>query len=268
MIWQRRKTLSVIFNRIAEPGDQSESMFLFEEVRNWPVGAAEALVDARLLREALPAETITCRGCEERCCRPIEFVDEKRQVARSTCHLFAHLGPFEHAANHLKRWVGSREMAVRFVRRVTGLAIREQDERWRRIRYEKLSNGDERREFSLEFNGTARSRIGSSSIDLIELITWEETGIKLDRGAVATYFNQSTDLQLGNKSIQPSTTLRDDKKQITEIRTRRLQRAIEVLATLHPNANKSALAKLIEKSNDFPNLSAARIARLTRMPNK
>ena len=119
MTWRHRKVLAAILDRVAEEGDQSEATFLFEEVESWPNGVLEALTTQKIICQAPAVDVITCRGCEERCRRPITMVasaDQCQHLAMTSCHLFADRGPFEHDLKHLMRWTSSRELVTRFVR--------------------------------------------------------------------------------------------------------------------------------------------------------
>ena len=266
-----RKTLTSILNRVAEPGAQRDAIFLFEEVCGWPDGTIAPLIGAGLLEDAEPSDTITCRGCEERCLQPVAFLDAsdgRQQVAISECHLFATMGPFEHPADTLRRWKCHREMIARFVGRQLGLRLKDRDERWRRVRYATLQVGDIHRAVSLDFSGTLQLLVGGSAIPLIEVMDWEETGISLDKDAVNAIAAQSNDLHSGNKRTQPSTSVQDDNKLWTQIRNRRLQQRLEKLAGEHPKRSKEVLVKRIEKSGEFPGMNWQTIARITRMPQK
>ena len=271
MTWRHRNVLAAILDRIAEAGDQVEAEFPSEEVESWPSDALILLNSAKLLREAQPDDAITCRGCEERCRRTVTLftaADNGSQVAVTSCHLFSDKGPFEHDTRKLRRWSSSREMVTRFVRRSVSLQILDRDDRWRRVRFNTLSIGGARRAFSLEFNGTSKAKIGSTELDLIELFEWDDAGIKMDLGALALASRQSEDGQSGNKRTQPSTTLREDNKLMKELRNRRVQRAMDEFAPLHPNLNKESLAKLIVKAGRGQGMTWSSIARVTRMPEK
>lgn len=271
MTFRHRKALAAILERVAEPGEQAEAIFSFDEIKRWPANTVGPLLIAKLLKEFIPAEAVTCRGCEKHCRRPITFVDlpyGRRQMAISTCHLFREMGPFEHASNLLRRWSGSRELVARFVGRSGKLAIKDRDERWRRVRFGTVQFRDLQRTFSIELSGTATAKIGSLSLPLIDLLEWNERGINLDCEALADFAAQSEDKQSGNKRVQPSLAVREDSKHLTAIRDRKLQRRLNALAKAHRTLSKNQLAKKIEKSGEFPGMRAGRIARVTKMPIK
>lgn len=271
MTFRYRKTLATILERVAEPGDQQEAIFSFDEVNHWPANAVEPLLAAKLLKEVLPAEAVTCRGCEEHCRRPITFVNlpyGPPQAAISTCHLFRDMGPFEQPLNRLRRWAGSRELVARFVGRAGSLNIKDRDEQWRRVRFGTLQVRDLRRAFSIEFDCMAKALIGSSSLPLIDLLEWNERGIALDLESLTDCAAQSEDKQSGNRRVQPSVTVREDRKRLTDIRNRSLQRRLNELAKAHRTLSKYQLAKKIEKSSEFPGMTVGTIARVTKMPEK
>jgi hypothetical protein len=166
------------------------------------------------------------------------------------------------------RWTSNSELVARFVRCSSNLQIKDRDDRWRRIRFNTLSIEGVRRSFSLEFNGTPMAVIGSSSLPLLDLLEWREGDISVDPEALGVAAVRSKDLQSGNKRTQPSTATRDDNKKMNELRNRRVQKAMDTLAPLHPNLNKEGLSKLVIKSGRGEGMTWARIARVTRMPKK
>jgi len=271
MTYRYRKTLATILERVAEPGDQQEAIFSFDEINRWPANTVETLLAAKLLKEFLPAEAVICRGCEEHCRRPITFIDllyGRRQTAISTCHLFRDMGPFEQPSKRLRRWAGNRELVARFVGRAGSLSIKDRDEQWRRVRFGTLQVCDLRRAFSIEFDGTAKAILGSLSLPLIDLLEWNERGIAFDPETLADCAAQSEDKQSGNRRVQPSVTVREDRKRLTDIRNRSLQRRLNELAKAHRTLSKYQLAKKIEKSSEFPGMTVGTIARVTKMPEK
>ncbi|MGE0766244.1 MAG: hypothetical protein AB7L90_07240 [Hyphomicrobiaceae bacterium] len=197
-----------------------------------------------------------------------EISDECRpRRATWTCHLHEHLGPFDEPVEILQRFSSSREMVAKFVARALKLEVRDHDANWRRSSFATLKMDGKSRAFSIEFDGHAVVKLGSASIDLVELLEWDST-ISIDRAALAACFNASVDTLSGEKRIQPSTTVREVAKLTTQLRVRKLQRRIDVLATKHPQLNKEQLAKKLVKAGEGEGMSAGRIARVTRMPKK
>jgi hypothetical protein len=271
MTVKHRKALATILERLAEPGYETETIFLFDEANRWPAGAVSSLVASKLLKVALPAETITCRGCEERCHRPITWIGEPSDSdsrAISTCHLLANMGPFEQAPEQLKRWASSRELVVRFVGSAIDLKVRSHDDRWRRVQFGTLELDGNRRPFSIEFDGAAKACIGMSKVPLDDLFEWTSNSYRIDRDALKLLVIQSGDLQLGNKSYQPSIAMREENKLANKIKIRRLQRHMVELSLKHPSLSKDQLAKRLARSPDGEGMTAATIARVTRKPRK
>lgn len=265
-----RSVLAALLCRVVKRGGQLDAVFLFDEARLWPKGAIEALIKARLLREATPTDSVTCLGCEERCLRPVALsISENKRAQRAlwNCHLHADLGPFDEPIDVLRRWCSSREMFARFVGKAVGIGIVDNDANWRRCRYGTLRMNGKSRAFSIEFDGSALVRLGSASIPLIELLEWGDA-IAVDRSTIATCFDASDDTQSGSKRVQASTTVRGDTKLSTQLRYRRLQQRIETLARQHPKLNKEQLAHKLVKSGQGEGMSTGRIARVTRMPKK
>lgn len=262
------KVLASILDRVAEPSDRPEAVFLAEEVECWPAGALRALLATKLFTTALPAETITCLGCEERCLRPVTILAEDAYwgPALSTCHLYPRMGPFHVRRDRLERWTSSRRAFAVFLGRVLQLAIRHHDDRWRRVRFSTLQFAGLRRAFSIEFQDSPMATIGPVRVPLLELLDLNACTVTVDREALAMAASMSEDLQSGNKRVQPSKAIREEHKLLTAIKHRRVQFHMEALARQHPNLNKEQLAKKLARSSDGQGMSWGRIARVTRMP--
>lgn len=266
MMLQPDKILASILERIAEPGDQPEAVFLSDEVRRWPANILQALQATRLLNSTLPAEMISCFGCEERCLRPVTVLASG--LAISSCHLYAHMGPFSFGTGQLERWTSSRRLFAVFLGGALHLNIRNHDDRWRRIRFGDVQVEGLRRGFSLEFQSTAMAAVGSLRVPLSELLHINGRTVTPDWGALAMAAFNSEDLQSGNRRVQRSSTVREDSKLLTAIKYRRVQLHMEVLAREHPRLNKEQLARRLARSTDGEGMSWARIARITRIPSR
>jgi hypothetical protein len=177
-------------------------------------------------------------------------------------------GPFIRTADALQRWSMSRNDLAKFIGRLLGLEIKSSDREARRVRYDPIRIGCERRSLSVEFADSAVVLIGSSRVPLLDVLEWTETGIAVDREALRVCIGSSDDNQSGNKRYQPSVAVRDDNKLSTEVRNRSLQREIERLAKKHPNFSKGQLAAKLSSSPQGRGVIAKTIERLTRMPKK
>lgn len=271
MTLRHRKMLAKILDRIAEPSDDVHAAFTFEEVRLWPTGAVETLVAGRFLKEGMRVDDITCHGCERRCLRPVMLIEagaDRASTFISTCHLRADMGPFEHLAERLMRWTCSREGVARFIGRNWRVQIQDYDNRWRRVRFGTVQLAGVRRLLSIEFKGTAIAKIGSLPIPLIELLEWNEAKINVSLETLGHYASQGDDALSGSKRVQPSTTIRDDNKQLTLLKTRRLQGRLDTLVREHPKLTKEQLVRKLVKADMGEGSTVPRIMRITRMPQK
>ena len=270
MIRTRLQILGMLLMRVAEAGDK-EAVFLFDEVRAWPSDAVPSLMDAKLLREVRPSQSVVCRGCEKRCLRPVDVVQlngERPPVYVSTCNEFPDMGPFEHPPSELKRWSTSRELIARFVSRAIALSIRSHDENWRRVVFQTWNFQGVKRALSIEFEKEARIKVGGSIHPLIEVLAWDQTGISVDHDGLSIVAALSDDQHSGVKRVQSSTALRDANKVLTRTRNSRLQQSMEQMAKAHPNLNKDQLAHRIARIGEWRKLSPGTIARVTRMSEK
>ena len=146
--------------------------------------------------------------------------------------------------------------------------MQDNDSRWRRVRFGTVQLAEMRRRLSIEFQGTAIVKIGSAPIPLIELLEWNEAKINVSTETLAHYAFQSDDALSGSKRVQPSTTVRDDNKQLAIARTRRLQGHLNTLVREHPKLTKEQLVRNLVKAGMGEGVTMATIMRITRMPKK
>lgn len=262
-----RRALETMLARISEPGARARTAITADDVARWPHDAVQVLVAAGVLRASNAAASIVCYGCEERCLRqviilPAEAAEPER--AAWTCDLFSDKGPFVCTADSLQRWSMSRNALAKFIGRLLGLEIKSSDREARRVRYEPIRTGCERRSLSVEFADSAVILIGSSRIPLLDVLEWTEAGIAVDRESLQVCINSSGDNQSGNKRYQPSVAVRDDNKLSTEVRNRSLQREIDRLAKEHPRLSKEQLAAKVASGTVGKGMTASTIARVTR----
>jgi hypothetical protein len=266
-----RRALETLLARTSEPGAQARTEITADDVARWPHDAVQNLVAAGILRASNPATTIVCCGCEERCLRQIVILPAQAEEPRRaawTCDLFSDKGPFIRTADALQRWSMSRSALAKFLGRSLGLEIRRSDREAKRVVYDPIRIGGERRALSVEFADGSIICVGSSRAPLLEVLEWTEAGITVDREALALCVRSSDDYQSGNKRYQPSTAARDDNKLSTELRNRSLQREIERLARKHNNLSKGQLAVKLSSSPQGKGVKARTIERVTRMSKK
>lgn len=271
MTISRRTILEHILERVAEPAEAAEAIFSYAEIRRWAHKAIAELTAARLIVDAPESEMVVCAGCEEYCHRPIyiEGTASGTDTVFSTCHVHPHIGMIEHQRIELSRWTSSRKRIAKFVARSLSLPILEHDGNWRRIRFAAFEEPKAgRRAVSLELNGPAIIKVGSANASLIDILSWNDSGISIDRDALSIVLAQGEDLRSGHKRYQTSTSVRDDRRLANLIRDRLLQRRLESLAKAKPRLSKQQLAKLLEKLPEAKGMTWGRIARVTRMPSK
>ncbi len=183
MTMRQTQMLAVVFERVAEAVDRA--VFAADEIARWPWGAIETLEDSSLLKRAQRASSVTCLGCERRCRRPVEAVQSRSTAETSfvsTCHLIVGMGPFEHAPTQLSRWISTRVMVADFVGGQLSLRAQGRDDKARKFRFGTWRNGGLRRALSLEFDDTVELLIGGNRIDLAELVSWGDDGLRTRSG--------------------------------------------------------------------------------------
>lgn len=259
-----KSVLKKILARISEPGDRLDALFTPDDVNSWPKDTIPTLLRLGLIKAALPAEQIVCRGCDERCLRPLVAVAGHSAALQSTCELYEAKGPFQHAPERLRQWTSSRQQLARFFGRIAGVDVKANDPQWRGTRFRPLRLGGGRHDLMIEFNGTATVSVGSASIEMIELLEWDHGGLGLDRDMLHACIEVTRVQGSGSKSYQSSNVVRDENKKLKLISYNRVQRRMDRLSRQHPTLNKDQLARKIIANGDGEGLSASRIARVTR----
>jgi hypothetical protein len=261
-----RRLLKTLLGRLAEQGTKKEAIFRAEDVQRWPDLAISLLLDARIIREISLQDSMTCQGCEERCWRPIEIiVDHTEQRFQSTCQVREAFGPFNYTPRMLRRFAARRSDVARFVARELDVSVRDNDADWRVAKLGIWRAEGVTRLLSLVFNGAAILRVGDSDVPLIELLTWDSR-LTVDREALLVHLHHSHDPQSGGKRVQPSSTVRDQKKLVTTLRNERLQSHMNRLAREHPRLNKRQLAQKLISEKRHEGVAVNSILRITRLP--
>ncbi len=267
----RARTLRELFGFAGGAESPVQYFLQANDIEFWPESAVDDLKSAKLIKSAPEGDTVVCRGCEERCLRPILLLSRGYDSAScrvSTCDLDASLGPFFHSSHACARWQSSREMIVHFVTRGCSLTLADCDVDLRRIRFKTAEIKNTRRTVSLEFSPHPVLRIGSSDIKLEQLIAWGDKSIAIDVESFWDFFLKSEDSRSGDRPYQSSRTLQAANKLRTELRDQRMQKCFEKLARRYPKLNKERLAVELRRDGEFSGVSLGRVLRIVRMPKR
>jgi hypothetical protein len=183
-------------SRVASRNPGDDIFYHQDHVQQWPPGALQGLIAAGLLIEATDASSIVCRGCHERCNRPVENM----QV---TCELRDDVSVIPIRPERLKRWKSNQRLFSAFVGQQLGTRVKNADYKIGRFKFQDKRFDGIRTSLSLEFSSRqAILKLGGKDYRLEDLIVWrrgrpvldrdEVTKLLADDGAKATTYQSSS----------------------------------------------------------------------------
>jgi hypothetical protein len=109
------EALDALLTRIADSFDGV--VYVSEEVLSgWPKGVVSTLKADGLLRQASPAGSATCDGCERRCHMPVEVLDYSGEMAAFIfCDKLDNIDRVEVPLKSLNRWQSSGQAVAEFL---------------------------------------------------------------------------------------------------------------------------------------------------------
>lgn len=117
--------LHVILERLGYTDPAKGAFFPWNEVKDWPPGALDALLTNSLLQPAQPAATIECDGCEENCIMPVTVYpvqDDKPGRAFITCDKRDDIGRVRVDFRRMGQWQATGGLIAAALARLLGLS--------------------------------------------------------------------------------------------------------------------------------------------------
>ena len=231
-------------------GNAGEGLIGWEQVRRWPEGAVEFFVKAGWVKPAPPASTVECPGCEDRCFEPVRVVQSgngQRTRAYVACTHRDDMGRVPVPLTHLGQWQITDGQVARWVSGHLGLkAHPKRGKNNRNIELGTVRGTQRSGNVSLDFSELVRLKSADQSLPLIEAVSFEDGGLRLDQSAIVQLVDHAARRRKAD-SYQPSTARRDARKLDTAARHDAWRKEARRLRKGHPDKSERWIAQRIQK---------------------
>lgn len=227
---------------------------------DWTQGTIAALEKSRIFTPGSLSSWISCPGCEKHCPREVQIVEEGHFIA---CNQPVDLGLVELDPAALNQWRCNLFDIVRFLENALGIRAKDADLSRGHIRFGTSKRLG--RQVNLSLSDRTELIVGSSRIDLVDVLVLEGGGVTLDWELLAALGARSSPLMPGEGHYQPSTARREHRKYQTRQRNQLLQSEANRILAEQSRWTKKRVAVEIKKSGEFKDVSVARIVRVIRM---
>lgn len=114
--------LAALLDRVAAAAGEA-ALFSERELAEWPVAALARLKTEGLLVKGMPADTVTCPGCEEDCAMPVETATTASGAMRAfvVCDKRDDVARVAIARDLLEQWTCSPERVADVLARLLGI---------------------------------------------------------------------------------------------------------------------------------------------------
>lgn len=264
--------LEILCNRVAVASADEPARFTDDDARDWGDNALRELTQARLLQEAPCAPQIECRGCSQRCFRPVDRLPSLGTVrARyfTTCELRDDISVVPVDPRRVRRWCSSRSMVASFAAHGLGLRIKDTDCATGRIRFSAGQIGKRRLSVCMEFTETAILLIGGLPFELADQIDWQQERPRMNVVNIEHMTPETLFSQQGSNRHQHSRLKQRLRAQESKERDRLWQDMADALKAEDQKLKKEHIAHAIFEGGKWRGVgSAATIARRIRVPRK
>lgn len=194
--------LEALLSRVAASYDGT-AFFSLNELRKWPKGAVVTFQKADLLKQATPASSTTCDGCERYCQMPVEIVSRAgRSAAFVLCDKEDGINRVDVPLERLERWQASGETIAAHLARELGVnrpvSASTQAKRWKigrlrskRIEPVALTIGDQ---------GLA-VEVAGYSVHLDEVLSWKAGRLDVNRQALDAFVDSPASVSAGRTDL-------------------------------------------------------------------
>ena len=239
------------------------------EIAHWPAGLLEALNKQGLLTIVPDAQSTICPGCARACIMKVERIEVAYTPTPADfviCDKPENYGLIEIDRHALDQWCMTRERIETCLARELRLRVRSRDGARDRIRFG--TSAQFGKPITLEFAATAELLIGDDRFDLVDLLLWDQSGLKVDRQLFGQLIHTTRASQSGSKAYQRSKRLQALGREATAYRDNLLQIRAGHLKQEHPLWTKPRIARELKKTVLFADVAEQRIARIIRTRKK
>ena len=217
------------------------AVFSYDTVAAWDAVVLETFIAHDLLQPTAVAQSVECRGCEERCFSDVVVQPSKAGAVRAyvVCEVpakRAEMGRVAVQPERLSQWLLSAEFLARFIADQLGLAnVFSAGEDPQRIRLGMLQGVNGRCWVSL-IAAPLTLEVNQQIVPVSELLFIENGVITLDQARIRSLVNGLANP--AGKPYTPNTDQRESRKLTTQAMYQEWQDAYDSLCHEHPGKSK------------------------------
>ena len=216
------------------------AVFSYDTVADWDADVLETIIAHDLLKPTAVAQSIECRGCEERCFSDVVVQPSKAGAVRAyvVCEVpakQAQMGRVSVQPERLSQWLCSAELLARFIADQLGLAnVFSAGADPQRIQLGMLKGINGRRWVAL-IAAALTLEVNQHIVPVSELLFIEEGVITLDKARIRSLLDVATE---PGKAYTPNTDQRAARQLATQAMYQEWQHAYDSLRREHPGKSK------------------------------
>ncbi len=209
----------------------------WDSVQEWPVGALNGLMAARMLSTTSTAQTIECKACEQHCYSDIVFHGEAAFIVCEDAEMQSQMGRMQIPVEQLQQWKISVKQIARVVAGFLGFDSKiEYKSSQENIRLGMLKGSKGRRPVTLN-SKMLSLEVNGYEMPLRELLYFENDELLIDRARVDDCLNRSSRKE--GKQYSPSIDKQEARKLKTQAMYQDWNDEYLALKQNHPNKSDS-----------------------------
>ena len=190
--------LLVVLERLGCADPAKGSFFFWDEVKDWPAGALDILVESGLLQPAQPMANIECDGCEERCSnKPVVVYpaqDGKPGRAFIVCDEREDMGRIRVSFDRMRQWLTTGELIAAVLARLLGLSQpTTQTADGRQWHIGTLKGKKRNSPMTLQAGDSLTLSLARHTAPLVDVLTIEKNALALDKAALIRLVDDPAD---------------------------------------------------------------------------
>jgi hypothetical protein len=188
--------LHVILERLGSADSAKAAFFPWDEVKDWPSGALDVLVDNGLLQQAQPAAAIVCDGCEENCTMPVTVYpaqDDKPGRAFITCVERDDIGRVHVDFRRMEQWQTTGELVAAMLARLLSLSQPSNAADGGQWRIGTLKGKKHNSPVKLLAGDSLTLALAGHAAPLVDVLTIEKNSLALDKAALIRLVDNPAD---------------------------------------------------------------------------
>jgi len=260
--------MEYVLASICQPGDNSAVVFEADDTRNWEQETLNSFVADGVLKQYKPAVTVTCRGCDRLCRRPVvrlTAINGKPARRFITCPYFDQVATMNIQEQRVRRWRSSIYRLAVYVSDALGLPKPKPSRTKGEVHVGQIRGPNGRRKVKLVNNGKLVLQVGEGSVALSDVMFLDDNALHIRTEEIWAIADEERS-GATEKSYEPCKTKQKENKSATETRDHNILREARWLKRVNPDWNRKRIIAEIAKqpfaqrtSGERKHLSVGRI---------